>query len=62
MSQVKMHRKFFCEKAGEETSFSLSGGAQFDLGDIAVAQIENEKKTFCKEEPEADACPVYSDH
>lgn len=59
MSQVKMHRKFCYEKSWQGNSTQLD---QFDLGDTAVAQTENEKKTFCKEDPEADACPVYSDH
>lgn len=48
--------------AGGETPLTLSGGAQFDVGDTVVAQIEKEKKSFCKEDPEADACTVYSDH
>lgn len=37
------------KKAGGEAQLSFTGEAQFNLRDTAVAQ--DEKKTFCKEEP-----------
>lgn len=43
MSQVKMHRKFFCEKSWWGNT---AREAQFDLRDPAVAQYE--KKTFAR--------------
>lgn len=43
MSRVKMHRKFFHKKSWGKT-LSLSGGAQFDLGDAAVTLTECEGK------------------
>lgn len=39
------------KRAGGETPLRLSGEAEFNLGGTAVAQIENEKKTFARKTP-----------